>query len=64
MGAKRPDREADRPSSSSTEVKNEWSLISALRMCLHDCGGKPLPLYVFRSKEKVFFFASPSGRAV
>jgi hypothetical protein len=32
MGAKRPGREANHPSSSSTEVKNKWSCISALHV--------------------------------
>jgi hypothetical protein len=68
MGAKRPDREAYHLSSSSTEVKNNWSRISALLVCVFMAEtGKilPLSLHVFGNKENIkFFLAGSIGRAV
>jgi len=68
MGPKRPGREANHPSSSSTEVKNDWSLVSALRVCFHDSDRLNYTFICTRIRKKgegeVHFCRSQSPRGL
>jgi len=68
MGPKRPSREANHPFSSSTEVKNNWSCVSALRVCFHDLDRQNSTFTFTRigkqGESKVYFYQSQSPRGL